>query len=1344
MAYSTALLALSPVLYWRLGESSAATTAADASGSGNTGTYNDFAGTRTAITYGATGGLTSDSNTAVTWSENDGWVERANASALIAGQANVTLSLLLNIPSGTHDFKGIAGVRGWTGSAHRGFWLQRTTTNVIEAHYTDDDASPDYGTTFSLSTGAWHQVTVTYRSVDGEILVYVDGQPVALNTNTAGGVFNQTNLPFQVGRLNYQHNGAGSAWNLGGATSVDEVALFQKALNGKQVRDLYDEMRQTFRTQITHTYLLENRWFGVNTTGNAEDVGTSTNIDTFIANKSETPIHAYNIFCSWGDSPGGLFPAHECDNCYARNILPMISWEPQVSGAGVTQASYQLDDITAGNHDTYINTWLARAAAYGETILMRFAHEMNGANWAPWQQGYNGNGAGDYVAAWQYVYNKAVAAGATNLKWVWNPNVDNGNPSYPSTGWTAMADLYPGDAYVDWVGLDGFNRGTGLGDTWEDPAPLYQESYDRIIAIAPGKPILIGEVSSSETGGSKAAWITDLFTQTIPASMPLMRGVLWIDNILDIDWRVDSSGTSQDAFALAVAPGSAFYTVPRRDEFNGSVSDIWVETDTAGLLTPGVKRALFIQDPSQPDVLGNPGLYLDDVGRSGLGGFYALVRLTNHSNYGPLVSVSPSATDEVAAGSAGIAYDYPDFWAGAGGSFRKVEGSSELPRSIDYLFVVVPRAGGGYFVLVSGGSFGDFPTATLLEATDSGTDAIVRGHLAGRSSTFYADYGGIVTPESLPAGFGTRYGPALFADTFNRASLGTTTEFGGLTYTAIGSPAIDSSTRLDTTASYDGVFANPGVRARVVKARIVTTGGGRGMSVIIRGNGTLSSGIAFHASHLVTGLFDQATGSPLVQTGAWHLELNTTHEVAVYDYGDRIVALLDGQVSDYNTTLYNSQTQVGVFLETGTYCDEFSAWPEEKTLHADFGPFPDIPTGVGSPLYSTTFTGTNGTNLSGLDGWTATAGTWEINTNRARMTTAGVNGYLSRSSGAAGADVEVSADITMPATTAAYPTDWFCGLVVRYGSASNNIRARYLYQDNSPEIELWEIEDSVSTLINYVNLSADSLLPGSTHTMRLVAQGSEVAVYHDGELVIQAETAVLSNGTVGISVNDTNPFGQPSWDNFQVRSPTGASAITLDGTLSSAGDIRRSTTTRVTGILGLSPGGVLFKSLTRRFTATLASAGAVSTNLDPGGPFTVSRGGTLTTAGVIRRASARTVLGTLTTVGAIVRRVAKALAGLVSSVGQITQEPRRRLSGVPGLAGQASATKVQTITRGGTLTTAGGVVSVPFRDVPLAGALTTEGDLTISVFRAPIPDPHEAVLRPKVVPPEFNLREEEA
>jgi beta-mannanase len=169
---------------------------------------------------------------------------------------------------------------------------------------------------------------------------------------------------------------------------------------------------------------------------------------------------------------------------------------------------------------------------------------MNG-NWYPWAEGVNGNQAGDYIAAWRHVHDVVAATGAANVQWVWSTNV-------PYFGSTDLAGLYPGAAYVDIVALDGYNWGTSqTWSSWVSPQNLFGPGIAQLRTLAPGKPVLIAEVASSELGGSKAAWNTDLVSYL--SAQADVLGFVWFHLQKETDWRINSSDSSAGAFKSALA-----------------------------------------------------------------------------------------------------------------------------------------------------------------------------------------------------------------------------------------------------------------------------------------------------------------------------------------------------------------------------------------------------------------------------------------------------------------------------------------------------------------------------------------------------------------------------------------------------------------------------------------------------------------------------------------------------------------------------------------------------------------------------------------------------------------------
>jgi beta-mannanase len=160
-----------------------------------------------------------------------------------------------------------------------------------------------------------------------------------------------------------------------------------------------------------------------------------------------------------------------------------------------------------------------------------------------------------------------VQAGATNVTWVWVPNVD------PNGIFTGLSSVYPGDSYVDWTGLNGYNWGIGGGNVWMTFSQVFKTSYDTLLQVAPNKPVMLGEVGSEEYGGNKAAWITDMLTTQLPQNFPQIKAVLWFNwRVYEKgqywNWEIESSYAAQTAFAHGIAstyyaPGGSFGSLPQ-------------------------------------------------------------------------------------------------------------------------------------------------------------------------------------------------------------------------------------------------------------------------------------------------------------------------------------------------------------------------------------------------------------------------------------------------------------------------------------------------------------------------------------------------------------------------------------------------------------------------------------------------------------------------------------------------------------------------------------------------------------------------------------------------------------
>ena len=227
-----------------------------------------------------------------------------------------------------------------------------------------------------------------------------------------------------------------------------------------------------------------------------------------------------------------------------RGSQPMLTWEPWDYTGGANQPAYALARIIDGTHDAHLRRWAAQIKAWDKPLLLRFAHEMNG-NWNSWSEGSNGNLPGEYVAAYRHVHDIFSSVGASNVTWVWSPNVVYSN-SPP------LAPYYPGDAYVDRVALDGYNWGSHFShwQAWLSFEEIFGPGLAQLRALT-AKPVMVGEMASTELGGDKAAWITDAFAAL--KRHPEIVAFTWFNFDKETDWRIQSSPAAQQAFAAGIS-----------------------------------------------------------------------------------------------------------------------------------------------------------------------------------------------------------------------------------------------------------------------------------------------------------------------------------------------------------------------------------------------------------------------------------------------------------------------------------------------------------------------------------------------------------------------------------------------------------------------------------------------------------------------------------------------------------------------------------------------------------------------------------------------------------------------
>jgi hypothetical protein len=260
--------------------------------------------------------------------------------------------------------------------------------------------------------------------------------------------------------------------------------------------------------------------------GHFYGAGTLAETDARIGRKPAIHLSYYDWATDWTTDPTTA-------SDFADGRVPLINWEP---------ANVNFDDIISGKLDSTIMARAHGAKALARKFFLDFAAEMNG------DEAWGGNNPTRYIAAYRHIHDLFIAAGATNVVWAWCPNVTDVDGTNAAT-----MSYYPGDAYVDWTGVDGYNWGTSVaGFGWQSFHEVFAIIYP--LLAAKGKPILIGEMASDEVGGSKAQWIDDI-VPALRSNFPLIKAFVWFDIDKERHWQINSSPSALAAYSrLAMDP----------------------------------------------------------------------------------------------------------------------------------------------------------------------------------------------------------------------------------------------------------------------------------------------------------------------------------------------------------------------------------------------------------------------------------------------------------------------------------------------------------------------------------------------------------------------------------------------------------------------------------------------------------------------------------------------------------------------------------------------------------------------------------------------------------------------
>ena len=199
-------------------------------------------------------------------------------------------------------------------------------------------------------------------------------------------------------------------------------------------------------------------------------------------------------------------------------------------------------DILDGKYHDFFEEYSEMLKSFGKPVMFRLNNEMNG-DWCVYSSYHTSKDTDIYKELYRYVFKTFEANGVDNVLWIWNPH----DISFPNFKWNHALNYYPGDNFVDIVGMTGYNTGNYYpGEVWRG----FQEIYDPLYLEYDGifnKPFMITEFGSNSFGGSKEKWVQEMFENI--SKYERIKAAIWWNGC-----DYDSQGRAARIYRLDESP----------------------------------------------------------------------------------------------------------------------------------------------------------------------------------------------------------------------------------------------------------------------------------------------------------------------------------------------------------------------------------------------------------------------------------------------------------------------------------------------------------------------------------------------------------------------------------------------------------------------------------------------------------------------------------------------------------------------------------------------------------------------------------------------------------------------
>jgi hypothetical protein len=234
--------------------------------------------------------------------------------------------------------------------------------------------------------------------------------------------------------------------------------------------------------------------------GDSEDTVTTARIEDFerLAGRPLAWVYFSN---NWVEDI--KFPREAAMIIHECGRLPFIRMMPRSTYEQGPDTIYRLQRIIDGDFDDALKKWARDAKAIGFPLMVEFGVEANG-NWFPWSGVFNGgdtlasygdpqkaDGPERFSDAYKHIIDLFRGEGVANITWVFHVNSEN----FPGEGWNNMAAYYPGDSYIDWIGVSAYGALTPreARQDWMSFTDIMDDCYSEFAAISSSKPLAILE-----------------------------------------------------------------------------------------------------------------------------------------------------------------------------------------------------------------------------------------------------------------------------------------------------------------------------------------------------------------------------------------------------------------------------------------------------------------------------------------------------------------------------------------------------------------------------------------------------------------------------------------------------------------------------------------------------------------------------------------------------------------------------------------------------------------------------------------------------------------------------------